>query len=288
MKVVLSRKGFDSTYGGYASPIFPNGRMISLPVPSMYDKIMYSQLHFDGDITYYSLMKDLNDKIHVKENSKSEWKPLIYEIRCHLDPDINLHILEREKDWMPIFGQKNTAAWHLLKKNVHEGDLFLFFGWFKEAEKIDGEYRYKINAKDLHVIFGYLQIGQIIKTAELEKIPHYLRNHAHTHEKRINEESNTMFVARERLAWNENISGAGIFNFDESLILTKDGMSRTQWKLPDFFRNLEISYHPKKSKKYGWKEDYFQSATRGQEFVIEENTQVEEWAKNLINKNTKN
>lgn len=32
MKLVLSRKGFDSENGGYPSPIFPDGRLYSLPI----------------------------------------------------------------------------------------------------------------------------------------------------------------------------------------------------------------------------------------------------------------
>ena len=32
MKLILSRKGFDSTAGGVASPIFPGGEMYSLPI----------------------------------------------------------------------------------------------------------------------------------------------------------------------------------------------------------------------------------------------------------------
>src|SRR5437899_10861254 len=31
MKLVLSRKGFDSAWGGYPSPIVPKGTMVSLP-----------------------------------------------------------------------------------------------------------------------------------------------------------------------------------------------------------------------------------------------------------------
>lgn len=34
MKVVLSRKGFDSSNGGIVSPIFEDGTMISFPIPS--------------------------------------------------------------------------------------------------------------------------------------------------------------------------------------------------------------------------------------------------------------
>jgi hypothetical protein len=33
MKVILSRKGFDSEYGGIASPILPDGTLLSLPIP---------------------------------------------------------------------------------------------------------------------------------------------------------------------------------------------------------------------------------------------------------------
>jgi len=33
MKVILSRKGFDKINGGYLSPIFPDGKMISIPIP---------------------------------------------------------------------------------------------------------------------------------------------------------------------------------------------------------------------------------------------------------------
>jgi hypothetical protein len=33
MKIVLSRKGFDGTYGGFPSPILEDGLMISLPIP---------------------------------------------------------------------------------------------------------------------------------------------------------------------------------------------------------------------------------------------------------------
>ena len=37
MKVILSRKGFDSQYGGMPSPILPDGTLLSLPIPSKTD-----------------------------------------------------------------------------------------------------------------------------------------------------------------------------------------------------------------------------------------------------------
>jgi hypothetical protein len=54
MKIILSRKGFDSAYGGYPSPILPSGEMVSLPIPSD-DAIRYSDLKI-GESTYFSLM----------------------------------------------------------------------------------------------------------------------------------------------------------------------------------------------------------------------------------------
>lgn len=34
MKIILSRKGFDSAAGGYTSPLFINeGKLLSLPIP---------------------------------------------------------------------------------------------------------------------------------------------------------------------------------------------------------------------------------------------------------------
>ena len=64
MKVILSRKGFDSVYGGYPSPILPGGEMVSLPIP-LEDSIRYSDLKI-GDLTYYDLMKDLRPNIKCK------------------------------------------------------------------------------------------------------------------------------------------------------------------------------------------------------------------------------
>jgi len=66
--------------------------------------------------------------------------------------------------------------------------------------------------------------------------------------------------------------------FNDKLVLTKKGLSRSKWDLHDCFKGCEISYHKEDS----WKDGYFQSAAIGQEFVIKDNDQVEEWARDLI------
>ena len=44
MKVVLSRKGFDSSAGGVASPIMPDGTMLSLPIPDRTSPVSYADI----------------------------------------------------------------------------------------------------------------------------------------------------------------------------------------------------------------------------------------------------
>lgn len=112
MKVILSRKGLDSEYGGYPSPILPDGQMVSLPIP-VEDETRYSDLRIDNE-TYYDLMKQLSPKIR----SNGRWGELTKETRCHVDPDIYEDILPRYKDWKPCFGQIDAAQSHLANQSV--------------------------------------------------------------------------------------------------------------------------------------------------------------------------
>ena len=60
-------------------------------------------------------------------------------------------------------------------------------------------------------------------------------------------------------------------------VLTKEGYSRSRWEFPDEMRGVEISHNP-----HGWKADYFQSASRGQEFIIDVTPAVMDWVKYLF------
>ena len=81
MKIILSRKGFDASYGGFPSPVFENGKMISLPIPTI-DKqetsITYDDLSPLG-VNLGSLFKQLGKEPKVK-NPVAKY--------VHLDPDI--------------------------------------------------------------------------------------------------------------------------------------------------------------------------------------------------------
>lgn len=272
MKVILSRKGFDSAYGGYPSPILPDGKMISLPIPSS-DSIKYSDLEIDGS-TYFDLMIDLKSRIR----SEDDWWDIDTETECHLDPDIYRSLIRREPGWKPCFGQVDAAQKHLENQQVSKDDLFLFFGWFRKTKHHNGKLEFDLRERGMHAIFGYFQIGEIKKVDQGFDVPKWMAYHPHTDEKQRNNKTNTIYIARDKLSWNESLPGAGRFIFNDRLVLTKKGLSRSKWDLPDCFSDAEISYHNNDP----WKDGYFQSANIGQEFVIKDNEKVEEWARGLI------
>ncbi len=268
MKIILSRKGFDSAYGGYPSPILDDGRMVSLPIP--YPCVArYGDLKFDEKHSYYEIMKQLRPTV----KDKRKWNILTKETPCHFDPDIY-------QGANSCFGQSGAAQGHLKKEGVKVDDLFLFFGWFRQTICENGVLRFSKSAQDLQVIFGYLQIGEIIEVNEKSVSDPRIKNHCHVLNEHIRKlPNNTIYLARENLSWNKDLPGAGVFDFAEKRVLTMEGCSRSRWKLPDSLRNVKISRHSQAS----WREEgYFQSAPIGQEFVIKGCDFAKEWAKGLF------
>lgn len=208
-------------------------------------------------------------------NPKSKIKAKEY---CHLDPDLRKEVLSRKKGWRPLFGQSSAAQGHLSNKKIGKGDLFLFFGWFKEAELVNGKIRYKKGAPHQNIIWGYLEIGEIFNLEEINtvsKLPKWAQYHSHAQKDRLCESNNRIYCATKTLSFAPSLHGGGCLNFHEDLILTKQGYSRSKWDLSALPRKTKISYGY-------FEKNYFQSPARGQELVIEENPEVTKWAKKII------
>ena len=263
MKVILSRKGFDSSYGGQPSPILPDGTLLSLPIPSKNDKLKFSNI-YHREKSYYEIIKELKPNNKIKTDYS-----------CHLDPDIRKNVIKRDSSWNGLFGQMGSAQGHLNNEEIGPNDIFLFFGWFKEAEYSNGKIKYIKDAPDLHVIFGYLQIGQIYRT--LDQLPNYAKYHSHADLFETNK-NNCIYEAKETLSLNEKIPGYGCLKYHDSLVLTKKGGKKSHWDLPNYFKYVKITYHSKDS----FKKDYFDSAKKGQEFVINTNNDILNWTKSII------
>jgi len=264
VKIILSRKGFDSSAGGVASPLFPDGTLLSLPIPDRNGTVTY------GDLCWGE--QQLGDLVESLTHGRIE-----RQTRAHLDPDLYPSICTRPLAWRPLFGQDGAAQSHLANQGVGVGDLFLFFGWFRAVECIHGQHRFVKNAPDLHILYGWLQVGAVLTGVQLAtEAPVWAATHPHCVGGRG--VRNTLYVASDRLTLNGAVTalpGAGYFpNYRDSHCLTAPGRLRTQWRLPRWFyphtAQPPLSYHTDRS---CWSCDddfaYLRSAMRGQEFVLD-------------------
>ena len=122
MKIILSRKGFDSAWGGCPSPVLPDGTMLSMPIPTNEDNsIHYEDIRFQ-DSSYLDIWKQLRPRQQK------------FPSYCHLDPDLRRDVRMAPGNWRAAFGQVDASQSHLAYQGVGVGDLFLFFGWFRETD----------------------------------------------------------------------------------------------------------------------------------------------------------
>ena len=268
MRLILSRKGFDSSpaYGGCASPILPDGQIISLPIP-----------HSDGRIPFGAVRPRAFDVGQIVADLTgtriSTARP------AHLDPDLEHSARDRARGWRPAFGQDGIAQRHLDRMGVGTNDLFLFFGWFRKVELVSGRYRYVSRAPDQHVIFGWLRVHRALRVG-LDDLPGWLQEHPHA---TATSPYNTIYVA-------SGSDDGGIFpKFDSTRCLTEAGSPRRSvWHLPPDFlpgRRTPLTYHQKESRWTSTQEGCrLQSVAKGQEFVLnlDDYPGVKKWAERMV------
>ncbi len=268
MKLILSRKGFDSAAGGGPSPILPDDRPVSLPIPAP-DERRYRDVRAPDGLALDRLLAKLGVSERVRRGG------------CHLDPDLDERAVEREPGWRPAFGSVGAAGSHLAGQGVGPGDLFLFFGWFRRFE-VAGRKLRAVPGSDVHMIFGYLQVGRVYEPSSAEELPSWLRDHPHARPRLIGSTGNVLYTATDRLTIpgrRSRLPGAGLLPWSSHRVLTAPGKTRSRWSLPRaVFGDRQITYHSQRS----WREGHFQAAGRGQEFVLEVSPAVLEWAAAIL------
>ena len=265
MKLILSRKGFDSTKanGGCPSPIL-NDRLCSLPIPDSSSPTTYGRISPFNGIPIGQIVEDLTHGGISRGNG------------AHLDPDLRRDALTRTTGWRPIFGQADIAQSHLTNQEIGRGDLFLFFGYFRRAEKAGGAFRFVRSAPKLHVIFGWLQVGSVATaTSDLVAEKPWTAGHPHLATRPIEYENNTLYFASDHLSSiGLKTRGAGTFDrIRPDLILTKTDSSRSVWQLPRWFApdgRPSLTYHGDRTH---WTDCAtsvrLQTVAKGQEFVLD-------------------
>ena len=143
MRIVLSRKGFDTGSGGASSPII-GGRPISLPIPTRRRSVTTYE-HLGLGETVEQVTRGKIDRNHL----------------CHEDPMFT--------GGQCYFGQCGAAQSHLRNQGVGIGDVFLFFGLF--ADEHTGERH--------HRVFGFMRVEGVLSPSEAE-LGHLDRPHPHT------------------------------------------------------------------------------------------------------------
>lgn len=268
MKIILSRKGFDSACGGVPSPILPSGAMVSLPIPEPVpqpDSRRYAHLGSQDGVPVGKLVRDLA-RGRVRAGDPA-----------HLDPDLDAASLPRLPGWKPLFGQTGAAERHLQNQGVGPGDVFLFYGWFRRCVRIRGRYLYAPAAVHQHVLYGWLQVEERLPAGNAAAWPDWQAGHPHRQSETYRA-LDSVYVATDRLrvpGVTPALPGGGIFGlYRPELCLTAPGHTRSRWRLPAWFHPGEtrtpLSYHadPKR-----WTLEQsttlLDTAKQGQEFVLD-------------------
>ncbi len=282
MKIILSRKGFDSGYGGCPSPIFCDESMASFPIPDAKERLhsMNGMLCGGHDLgkVVQDLAAGLNPVHAIGRNAM-----------IHLDPDLRDAGGMGQLGGYHAFGQDGAAQSHLSNQLVGCGDLFLFFGWFRRVQMFEGHWRFVPKSPEAHVIFGWLQVGEVLKVSDYQNwraIYPWLKDHPHVRNARRYPENNTIYLASEKLAIDSQptrLLGGGAFRkFSPLRQLTHPTQRKRQkksvWQLPHWFSSFDaagkraLTYHGNPIR---WPDDTKLGATvelhsvaRGQEFVL--------------------
>lgn len=265
MKVILSRKGMDSRAGGIPSPILPDGTLLSLPIPDATSGTAYSSLRYNGQ-SYEEIIRQLHPRFDFKAMQN-----------CHLDPDIYDGIEGRPEEWQPAFGQCDASAKHLDNMGVGVGDVFLFYGMFRQTKyRADGTLAYVRGAPILHIIYGYMTVGEVLTDEAAIKE----RYGWHPHASHAGRAYNRLYLP----------SAYETLQYDKRLILTKLGQQKRRiWELPAFFAEdgISISWQGQNRPVLCGNHAELESACRGQEFVVTVQTpelegKLERWVNTLI------
>jgi len=156
----------------------------------------------------------------------------------HLDPDLDKRMYRRSAAWCALFGQCGAAQGLLRNQKVWKGDLFLFYGLYREVDVNSLHIKFRPNSGARHVIFGWMSVGDVVHIEEPADAQRWSQEHSwgkyhpHLHGGRV--KNNALYVAASDCF--SGLPGAGIFGkYSSQRCLTASGESCSVWLLPKWF-----------------------------------------------------
>lgn len=248
-RIVLSRKGSDAAWGGRPS-LRVGTELVSLPIPESASRAAAALATGRGtrfrDLPAHPKLGALHG--HLRAIEPDHFVHLDPDLRPHLRPCTQGHAGAGSHEM--LFGQEGAAERHLRNQQIQAGDLFLFFGWFRQAvERGPGDWRR--TGPDEHCLWGWMQVESshgVSSAAEAEALP-WAAHHPHVAHWERYDRQNRLYRARRRLSFAPHLPGAGVFRWHPALTLTRqcagtaDAPTRREWCLPGFFRRTGLTYN---------------------------------------------
>lgn len=245
MKIVFSRKGWDSAAGGRPSPIL-DGCPISLPIPGG-----PGEPRRFGDLKACTPRRSypMGDILRDIGSNVRETHPV------HDDPKFFENPLDPFALCQVAFGQASAAQAHLENRQVGPGDIFLFFGLFRDY----GQGRTP-DHRPHHRIFAMMRVEKMIRLGE-NPDPDYWKSlrlpatHSHIHRRRQKSNNSLWLGPGRRARWAR-----------DELRLTAPHAPPSCWRAPDWLARSGLSYHANSAR---WHDGHLDLVSRGQEFVTD-------------------
>jgi hypothetical protein len=261
MKIIFSRKGFDSQYGAVPNAVLPDGTLVSFPIEDKKSIITAAEVRRAGE--------SVGEMVEQLTGGRM---PRTY--RAHLDPDLDSASYPRQPAWRPVLGQTGSSLGHLQKQGIGRGDLFLFFGWYQPVERVGPRWSYVRSVRPVHALWGWLQVGAIYAHTDVPaEAASWLAYHPHL--QRSARMQHTLFIASDALhIEGRRLPGAGYFPVSSPRrVLTAPGENMSVWRFPSWMHpaaeRARFSYiHDGSRWREGGSGVQVQTVGKGQEIVM--------------------
>jgi hypothetical protein len=273
VKVIFSRKGFDSQYGKIPNAVLPDQTLVSFPIEDPKSVVKADEVRRGGEP-----IGVIVEQLTGRRIQRS--------YPAHLDPDLDASAYPRMPGWRPVLGQTGSSLGHLGKQGVGVGDLFLFFGWYRQLERHGSTWSFAPGSPAMHTLWGWLHVGAChLHTDVPQNAAKWLAYHPHL--QRSARRRHLLYVGSDHLeVAGRAVAGGGYFpRFAAWRVLSAPGENMSRWRLPGWMHpeagQVRFSYihDPTRWSRTDAGSAIVQTVGKGQEIVMtaEKTAPLDQW-----------